>query len=79
MKDHIGTWKVKFSMNRESFLTSEIKEKSKLISSLLSLRWTICTTKQLFLVTNGHKNSSDRNKRLTWIHIVAIKAEYQMI
>ena len=40
-----------------------MKENNKLISSLISLRSTECTTKQPFLVTNSYKHSSEGNER----------------
>ena len=57
MKDQIGSLESEIS-----FLRSEIKEKNTLISSLISLRSTECSTEQHFLVTNSYKNSSDENK-----------------
>ena len=41
----------------------DVKEKNKLISSLISRRSTECTTKQPFLVTNSYKHSSEGNER----------------
>lgn len=56
MKDRIS------SLESEIFfLRGEIKEKNKLISSLISLSSTECTAKQPFLVTNSYKNNSEGN------------------
>ena len=58
MKEHIGSQKSDIS-----FLKSEIKEKNRLISFLISVRLTECTIKQPFSIRNSYKNSSEENKR----------------